>query len=136
MLLHLTYLAIVYSSLPLFVPVHFDFAGSPDAFGRKYRLWLLPAVSVVLWALMSFAARKRPATEARPAIPFQESLAVLKTLVMALMLYITWSSVRTAQHKAFGLGRWLVPVILFGVLGSAVALLIPARNRRKRHMAQ
>lgn len=47
------YAFIAYRELPETVATHFNFKGEPDAFGNKSSVWAMPAISFILWMLLS-----------------------------------------------------------------------------------
>ena len=45
------FVALIYSSLPAQVPLHFDMTGSPDRVGPPSGLFILPVIALLIWAV-------------------------------------------------------------------------------------
>ena len=56
----LIYLAMVWSQLPEIVPTHFGLNGKPDAYGPKWTLCILSAVSVGMYFLLRYVPQLDP----------------------------------------------------------------------------
>ena len=93
MLAQIVILLLYWKGLDERVPIHFNLLGSPDGYGSKYVLWILPIVSILLFAgLKSFRF-----------IKFNRYLAKFdKQLSMNLYkLYCSWTSLVSALTLFF-----------------------------------
>jgi uncharacterized membrane protein len=109
-----------YGNLPERVPIHFGFSGRPDSWGARPTIWLLPALALVMYAVMTAAAvaADKPGEAA--------FVAVTKLEVMALFLVITWDQLKVALKVTdrLGAGVWIllaVTVLSPAVLGPMLA---------------
>jgi uncharacterized membrane protein len=87
-----------YPSLPEQVPLHFNFRGTPDRWGPRRTIWLLPVVSLCVYALLSGLMLLR--------LPPGGALfhAVVTLEVLALFLTIEKEQVDVAMGRRDRLG--------------------------------
>ncbi|BBI31043.1 DUF1648 domain-containing protein [Cohnella abietis] len=124
------YIAKEMSSLPAEIPIHFNGKGEPDGWGGKRMLFLLPAISVALYYVLSALSRSPhvfnyavPITEANAATQYllaRKMIVWLKLELIIIFGYIEWATVQSAYNHENGLGIWMLPVVLvvvFGTLG-------------------
>jgi uncharacterized membrane protein len=110
--------------LPATIPVHFDGAGTPDRYGEKGSLVMLPLVATALFAVMSAvtsAVSKHPQAlnypvtitpanalgQYRGAIRLARGFRIGLVLVFFILVYQT---AQVALGQAAGLGAWSMPV--------------------------
>lgn len=114
--------------LPVRIPTHFNAAGDPNAWGPPGALWLLPAVALGLYLLISLVALfpaafnfPVPATPAnRPlleAITLQ-MIACLKAELACLFLYIQWAILASVRTGRASLSPLIVPLFLVAVFAN------------------
>lgn len=131
----------VWGELPERVPMHFDLAGQPDAWGSRGTLLLLPVLSAVMYILLSLVQRmpgrwySYPVTITEENRARQERLARdlilwLKAAVTGLFAHLTVGVLRTASGEARGLGAWMTPLWIGVLTGLLVVYLIRARRAR------
>lgn len=107
------------------VPTHFNVAGNPDAWGPASMLWLLPAIAVGLYLLMTWVARHPGAFNFPVRVtPFNrprlEALALsmiawIKVELLVLFALIQWSILRSARTPAHTFTPVPMPVFLVAV---------------------
>ena len=92
------YLAFIWSDLPQTIPTHFGFKGTPDAFGPKDEIFLLPALFSVIAIPMYFLLRnihkidpkrKYSATTSSVLSKIAVVLVILLSAVALFILYWT-----------------------------------------------
>lgn len=120
--------ALFWSSLPARVPTHFGVSGVVDAWGDKRSILILPAVSLVLYALLTIANRyPHKFNYAWPITPqnaerqykLAHSLLIwLKMEVMLLFAYLEWTTIGTALDQTAGLGIAFLPLVLVAIFGT------------------
>jgi Domain of unknown function (DUF1648) len=125
--------------MPEQVPQHFDAAGQADAWGAKATLLLLPAVNLVVFAIMTLVSRfphisslpvEVTAANARRVFRLVRFQTIwLKAVVALVLAYMSWRTVEQARGGAQGLGAGFLPLTLLGV-GSAVAWFYFELRRR------
>lgn len=128
----MTLLGSVYPELPDRIPVHFDASGTPDGWGKKATIWILPVITVVislaLILLPGFAPRSInypvPITAANADRQFKLVvlfMTVLSFMVTLLMMYATWTMVAGAHAGVDGGFEaayvWIFMVIIFAWIG-------------------
>jgi len=108
--------------LPGTIPTHFGASGRPDAWGPKITLWFMPALNVVLYSLLTIAARF-PHVSNYPVKVKEENAQRLYRLGVSLLqwtkLWIVWMFTlieRGIVDVAMGKSNSLNPVILFAML--------------------
>ncbi len=121
-IVHAATIARVWTTLADRIPTHFGVSGQPDKWGSKVELLVLPGLSLLLYALLTWIGRYAhkfnypwDVTEQNAARQYQlgKSLViVIKAQVMWLFAIITWQSVRVAMGQPEGLGPAFVPVVL------------------------
>jgi hypothetical protein len=100
------------------VPVHFGVDGAANRFAGRRALWVLVAVSALLYLLLRIAPRFKRAFNLPAPLddPLRSRMEAASVEMLAWMrLEIAWlfaslivSSVRIAQKMAGGLGGWAV----------------------------
>ena len=114
---------LAWPQLPERIPTHFGASGAPDGYGPKAAIWLLPAISIFLYLLLTVVTRfprsfnypVKVTDENRPRL---EPLALallgwVKAETLVILAWITLGTIRVAVGKATGLG----PAFLFVSLG-------------------
>lgn len=130
--------------LPDRVPTHFDIAGRPNAWGSPGILWILPVVGACLYLLFTALASIQlrtfnlpvPVTEIN--LPFiqqktSEMVALIKTEMMCLFVYIQGGIIHGARVSEFRLSPVVVPCflgIIFVTLGIYMAVIIRGARAR------
>ena len=108
------YIALNWSALPDTVPMHFNAAGEVDGWGSKWSLLILPAIVIMLYALLSVIEGKPhthnyPArlTEQNAAQFYKESRQILnftKNIIAVMFAYIAIRVVLIVLEKVEGVG--------------------------------
>ncbi len=130
----LTYLSLValigvttYSlvSLPTIIPTHFGFDGTPNAYGSKYTLLLLPGILIVITGLFALLSRypwmfNYPVTITAENAERQyrrgRTLLIIVNAVIALLsAFIQWQTARVALGLASSIfpAYSMVAIIVF-----------------------
>ena len=135
-------LAVIWTAwpaLPSRVPTHFGISGRPDAFGDKSSLFLLPAVTIALYTLLtvlSFFAQTfnypvRVTDENRPRLHALGVTLVgwLKAELVWIFAYLCVSSIAVAEGRVAGLSPAFLAIAL-GVT-AVTTLVVVARMRRE-----
>jgi len=111
----------LYGRLPVRMATHFDLAGNPNGWmPRAVGAAFLPAVAVVLWAVIRFGPRALPASEQRRLPEGQRALFAALTasfvvVVHAMLLYV--AVVPGAEPTR---AVWIAAGALFVALGLAL----------------
>ncbi|SHN11354.1 SdpI family protein [Mucilaginibacter sp. OK098] len=127
-LLPFCYLAYVYSSLPLIVPLHFGADGKPNGFGPKGELVFLQAVltgiSFLVYLLMKFLPSIDPKKQVKIGEQTFRKLGLgIVVFIAALCLCIIFAAI----NKKFMIDKLMFPLIglLFVFLGNLMYNIKP-----------
>lgn len=131
--------------LPARIPTHFGANGRPDAWGPSSMLLVLPAIAVVLYALMTVVARYPSAFNYPVRVtplnrPHLEAIALamivwLKIELACLFATLQWFTIRVADHGVHGLPPAFMPlalIIIFTTIGWHIAAMFRARRPQSR----
>ena len=120
-----------YSELPDIIPTHFTINGTPDKFGNKSSLWLLPFISMVLcvglWILSRFPQYFNYLTDIteenaqRQYFLASKLVRVLAFVVSLIFLFATYETILAAHNKNGINGSWH---FFFTIVGFLVVLII------------
>jgi len=123
-----------YPALPSVIPSHFNLKGEIDNYGNKNFLWFLPALSVVLYVVLTFINRiphtfNYLVTITAQNAPKQYLLAtrmirIMKLLIIAMLLYISHKIIHTAIQPQGGPQLWLLPIFLGSLMVNILIYLI------------
>jgi uncharacterized membrane protein len=127
--------------LPEKIPIHFNGAGTPDGFGSKASVWIIPVTGVCMYFLLTVLAffpqiynfpvkitQGNAFVQYRLATRF---IRILKTLLLVLFVYLNYKSLETAMHKASGLGKAFMPAFLLIVFGAIIFYIVLALNNKQ-----
>lgn len=127
-------------ALPETVPTHFGLSGEPDGWGGRRTLLMLPAVSLVVYLVLS-AVQLLPArwysypvaltddNRARQHRLANGLILGLKAASMGLFAHLTLAVLRTALGRADGLGPWFLVgwlAVILGLIGVYLARALRA----------
>jgi uncharacterized membrane protein len=126
--------AVKFPQLPETIPTHFNAAGEPDGFGSRMTIWLLPSISVIMFAglyaltlvpwIWNYPVNITPENAQRLYSHGTRSMRLLSLVLVLMFLYISWMSVQSALHKSGGLGAWFLPVTLVSVGGVSIYMVV------------
>lgn len=116
----------LYAELPDPIPTHFDLQGHPNGWmPRAIGAWLIPALSVGLWALLRFSSKLIPRVGAqRPSDTLMASMAALIATFLSVVHVVV---LRTALVP----GSSPLPAlwIVMGIFWMALGLWMPRIRR-------
>jgi uncharacterized membrane protein len=125
--------------LPDRIPTHFDIAGQPNGWGAPSALWLLPAVAVSLYLIMTLVAQFPSAfnypvrvtieNRARLQALALSMIVAIKVEMVCLFACIQWSIVDGVRQGRFTLSPALVPlsiVVIFATAGWHIVAIFRA----------
>lgn len=120
--------ALNYRQLPERIATHFNAAGMADGYGSRSALWLLAAVAVGTYGVLSlvnFLPRKvnvgRQLTaeqESRVWGAGMEMVGWVKAEVAWMFAYLSYSMVGDAMRATNGLGPWFMPAVVIAMMGT------------------
>lgn len=132
--------ALNYADLPARIPTHFGPDGSPDDYGPRSMIFLLPGMGLILYAVLSILNRYPHLfnytvviTEENALFQYQNAtrmIRVLKGVVMFTFAYLVYGTIQTAMGRQEGLGeRFLIAflALLAGAIGYFLVKAVKGR---------
>lgn len=129
-----------FQELPQFIPKHYSPAGLPDAFGKKYEIWILPSIGLVLFVgltilnryphIFNYPVEITPTNAKRQYKIATKLLRAMKLLICATFFYIGYATVQTALHRQNGLGAIFMPLFL-GAIAVTIGYYLYSALKRK-----
>lgn len=130
-----------FQELPQFIPKHYSPSGLPDAFGKKHEIWILPAIGLVLFVVLTVLNRyphlfNYPTEITQNNAKRQYKIATkllrsIKLVICASFFYIGYATVQTALHRQSGLGAFFMPVFL-GAIAITIGVYMYMALKKKR----
>lgn len=127
------------------IPMHFDSAGHPDAWGSPFTLLLLPGLAAGIYLLISLLARNAtefnfpvrvtPQNRARLEALALDLIAWLKSELAWTFAAIQWFTIRVAAHQRQEFPPALIPLTLAAIFVT-VGLFIAAMFLAARTAAE
>lgn len=116
-----------WNQLPEKMPIHFGATGKPDAWAGKASVWLLPAVGVFVYLLMTFISKKpsnfnypTKVTPENAERKYRDAVAMIrwmKVSILVMFVYMVFMGIQTGLGNADGFGTFFIVVFLAAVLG-------------------
>jgi uncharacterized membrane protein len=129
-----------YGSLPETIPVHFNASGQPDGYGGRGTLWLLPAIGLFMYLMMTIIEQfpqiyNYPVeiTEENAEKQYRNAVRLirtLKTIILLVFTFLSFKTIETATGKAQGLGKAFLPVFLLITFGVVIFYIVKSVNSR------
>jgi hypothetical protein len=120
-------IAFYYPKLPASIPIDFDSAGRPDAYGSKHIMLLLIGLQILIYIGLGQLHRHPDkfnypvkVTEANaPELHRlgQRLLRGLKAFISGLFTYFLGAMIAITLGWVNGLGAWFLPIFLFSLFG-------------------
>lgn len=114
--LHYILISTKYGNIPDRIPTHFGIDGSPDSWGSKVMIWVLPILAAAMLLLMIYVNRTNhinipEGIDASKAITMLKHLTISIQIIFILLSYI---SIKVARGNRTGLGKNFL--VLFAAL--------------------
>lgn len=133
-------LIIEYPSLNQNVPTHFGANGTPDSWGDKSSMLLIPIVAIILYSALTALNKfphlfnyPVPITEGNAAKQYQLAkslLSALKFTTTGLFLYIQLQTINVAKDFQSGLGiSFLIVLIIGSFIPIVMYFVIASKNK-------
>ncbi len=111
-----------YGNLPAEIPIHFRIDGTPDRYGSKAEIWILPIIGILLTALLRWLATMPhyfnysvKITANNAADQYQIAARLVKIIAVIIVIafaYITYGIIQAVEGEGNGLSSWFLPVLL------------------------
>ena len=111
-----------FPKLPETIPSHFNGSGQPDGYESKSFFWVLPALSVFLYILLTlinlfpnkfnYPVTITPKNAQKQYTMGTRLIRYIKMILVWMFFYINLSVIQGANHPGQGLGLWFMPVFL------------------------
>jgi uncharacterized membrane protein len=118
--------SVLFQQLPERVPTHFGVGGTPDAFGSRMSVWVLPAIAVVMVLVFRVLSNyphhfNLPVkiTPENAEIEYRKAIRLMQMMSISLILVfliLTIQTSRVALGHASGLGMAILAVLLLPAL--------------------
>lgn len=127
-----TSVGIFWSQLPALVPTHFGSSGSPNSYGPKGSIWMLPFVGFLLYCFLTLISfipmrfkRSSKATAAQTKLqPLTlELVGWLKAEVVWTFAWLNWTVLQIALGRSSGVGS-AFPVVTLGAVVITIAVFL------------
>jgi uncharacterized membrane protein len=141
-LLVLLWVGVIYAyiTLPDSIPIHFNIAGKPDAYGGKFSLIVLAFVATILYAGLTLLCRIPhhfnylvQITESNAGRQYRWSTRIIRYIKVAIVILfgvIIMFVHLTARGLASGIGPWFLPLIfMLFVFPVIVSIWYSAKDR-------
>ncbi len=122
-----------WTSIPNTVPTHFNAAGEPDGWGSKNNLWILLAIGLMTWILLTIV-EKFPhiynyfnLTEENAERQYKNArlmLNIIKNEMLLFFVYMSWVSAGVAKEAQEGLGVWILPIFIIGITATIAIFIV------------
>ncbi len=132
--------AAYYRALPAIIPTHFGMNGTPDGWGSKGSLIAIPVVCSVMYTMFTiitrfphtfnYPVRITPENAERQYGNALTLMYWMRTMVIALFLYLQWIIVEVARHKAPGASVYLLPMVILALVIPTVFYLVRAYKNK------
>jgi uncharacterized membrane protein len=111
-----------YTKLPETIPIHYNFAGQADGFGKKVTILILPFIATILFIGMTILNKFPHIFNYPTKITADNALKqyknatqiirYLKLIIIIIFGLIEWHTIRNANGQTMSLGIWFLPMIL------------------------
>ncbi len=135
------YVIYVYPKLPSTIPTHFNASGMADDFGSKTSFLFPLGMALFIYILLTlislvphtfnFPGKITPQNAARQYTLATRLVRYLKTVIILLFFYISYSTARIVAHETGGLGLWFLPVFLGLVMIPIIIYMVIALNKKQ-----
>ena len=130
---------ISYSSLPDEIPTHFGVDGRPDSMGPRLMVFLLPAASVLIYAVMRYISTtsvKKFESDLQEKVRKNKGLTrnfvrIITVFVFLLVADILTESILVAQLQSEKLSM-VSSIIIFAMFAAIILYFIYARKKVHR----
>lgn len=132
---------ILWKDIPNNIPTHFGPSGTPDAWGGKGSLIMLPFVEIGLYILLTVVGKFPHAynyiveiTEQNARYQYQNARTLISWLKADLVIvfgYIQYKTIQVALGRASGLGAGFVLVFLLVLFGTVGYYIVRMLKRKK-----
>ena len=131
---------IYFKQLPETIPTHFNGAGTPDGYGSKGTLWILPVTAAFMYLLMTvieafphiynFPVEITPDNAEAQYRIATRLIRILKTVILVLFAFINFKTIKMATGGTAGLGKAFLPIFLLLTFGIIIFYIVQSLNNR------
>lgn len=116
-----------YTNLPNTIPIHYNLAGTPDGYGHKGLIWLLPLLGSLQLGMLSILNQHPESFNYYGEItsenaPQQYAMATrtlryVKLVVIALFGILAYQGISVAQGERAGISGWAMSIFAVAIVG-------------------
>jgi uncharacterized membrane protein len=133
------FVVIHYKDLPDLMPIHFNVKGEVDDYGRKWLIFLFPAIATFIFAMMTIISRTPhrlnylvKITEENAFRQYTLVVTFLRYLRLGIVLVfavITLESVFIAMKMVHHMKAWVLPAVLAVIFIPLIVYVIRATKK-------
>jgi len=130
-----------FNTLPAIIPIHFDLSGSPDGYGSKNTIWIIPGIVTLIIFLLNFLSRFphkfnyiSKINEDNAAKKYKSSVRLLRILsfnISILFCYIIVSLIQGSISNHSILGWWFIPLLLISMITPTIYMTVRSTRNNK-----
>ena len=128
LLLPVTYLALIYSSLPAVVPMHYGIDGKVDSYGNKSELILTQGILIGAGAMVYLLLKFLPAIDPKKQVKFgEETFGKIGSAIILFMSALSIGIVYATVHQGFAIDKLILPLfgLFFAFMGNLMNSIKP-----------
>lgn len=128
----------VWDRLPDQVPAHFNALGEVDRWGSKWMLSLLPLIGLILFIMMrllekyphvhNYPERLNHSNASAFYLNSRKLINQIKNISLLFFAILLFESIAIAMGWSGGLGKWFLPLMIFGLGAPIVVALLRQRK--------
>ena len=115
-----------FRSLPLSVPIHFDWDGKPNFFVPRMMIWVLAGISTFIYLQIFYLTKninspmlKMPQNSTADTMKAELIVSVFHLVIMLILTYITYKSIAVSLGKyevGSPVNNYLIVALFLGVI--------------------
>ncbi len=136
-----SYTSYYFNALPRIIPIHFDLSGSPDGYGSRNTIWILPGIVTGIVFLFNTLAKYphkfnyiSKINEDNAVKHYKSSVKLLRILslnISVLFCYIIVSEIQGAISNHSMLGWWFIPLLLISMIVPTIYMTVTSMRINK-----
>lgn len=124
-----SFILLNWSTLPVKLPSHYNFAGEPDRWSDKWFIFVLLAIGIILWFSLQIVEKKphlhnySGLTEKNREILYKNSMLLMNFVKNEILIYFSYSAINdiyVANGTGSILGTWDLLVFVILIIGTII----------------
>ena len=136
-----SYSSYYFNDLPGIIPIHFNLSASPDGYGSRNTIWILPGIVTGIVFLFNTLAKYphkfnyiSKINEDNAVKQYKSSVKLLRILsfnISVLFCYIIVSEIQGAISNHSMLGWWFIPQLLISMIVPTIYMTVTSMRFNK-----